>query len=74
MISTTLNPLVITAGEPAGIGPDLCIALAQTEWSNRVVVIADPECLKARARQLHVDVTILPRKHRLCCWLQIPCG
>ena len=59
MISTTLNPLVITAGEPAGIGPDLCIALAQTEWSNRVVVIADPECLKARARQLHVDITIL---------------
>jgi 4-hydroxythreonine-4-phosphate dehydrogenase len=57
--STNRNPLVITAGEPAGIGPDLCLALAQTEWSNRVVVIADPEVLESRARQLDVDITIL---------------
>ena len=59
MTSTNRNPLVITAGEPAGIGPDLCLALAQTEWSNRVVVIADPEVLESRARQLGVDITIL---------------
>jgi 4-hydroxythreonine-4-phosphate dehydrogenase len=37
----------------------LCLALAQTEWSNRVVVIADPEVLESRARQLDVDITIL---------------
>ena len=59
MTSTNRNPLVITAGEPAGIGPDLCLALAQTEWSDRVVVIADPEILESRARQLGVAVTIL---------------
>ncbi|NOR66252.1 MAG: 4-hydroxythreonine-4-phosphate dehydrogenase PdxA [Woeseiaceae bacterium] len=59
MTSTNRNPLVITAGEPAGIGPDLCLTLAQTEWSDRVVVIADPEILKSRARQLGVDVSIL---------------
>ncbi len=59
MTSTNRNPLVITAGEPAGIGPDLCLALAQTEWSDRVVVIADPEILESRARQLGVDVSIL---------------
>ena len=59
MTSTNRNPLVITAGEPAGIGPDLCLALAQTEWSDRVVVIADPEILESRARQLGVDVTVL---------------
>jgi 4-hydroxythreonine-4-phosphate dehydrogenase len=57
--STNRNPLVITAGEPAGIGPDLCLALAQTEWSDRVVVIADPEILETRARQLGVDVSIM---------------
>jgi 4-hydroxythreonine-4-phosphate dehydrogenase len=57
--STNRNPLVITAGEPAGIGPDLCLALAQTEWSDRVVVIADPEILESRARQLGVAITIL---------------
>ena len=59
MTSTNRNPLVITAGEPAGIGPDLCLTLAQTEWSDRVVVIADPEILESRARQLGVDVSIL---------------
>lgn len=59
MTSTNCNPLVITAGEPAGIGPDLCLALARTEWSERVVVIADPELLESRARQLGVDITIL---------------
>ena len=59
MTSTNRNRLVITAGEPAGIGPDLCLALAQTEWSDRVVVIADPEILESRARQLGVDVTVL---------------
>ena len=59
MTSTNRNPLVITAGEPAGIGPDLCLTLAQTEWSDRVVVIADPEILESRARQLGVEVSIL---------------
>ena len=59
MTSTNRNPLVITAGEPAGIGPDLCLALAQTEWSNRVVVISDAEVLESRARQLGVDITFL---------------
>ena len=59
MTSTNRTPLVITAGEPAGIGPDLCLALAQTGWSDRVVVIADPENLESRAHQLGVDVSIL---------------
>jgi len=49
------KPLVITAGEPAGVGPDLCLALAETRWSNKIVVIADRDCLDARARQLGVE-------------------
>lgn len=53
------KPLVVTAGEPAGIGPDLCIALAQTDWPDRLVVIADPACLEARARLLGVELNIL---------------
>lgn len=59
MTPTNRKPLVITAGEPAGIGPDLCIALARTRWSERVVVIADPELLQARALRLGADLTIL---------------
>ena len=55
MTSRNGKPLVITAGEPAGVGPDLCLALAGTRWSNKIVVIADRDCLDARARQLGVE-------------------
>ena len=55
MTSTTGKPLVITAGEPAGIGLDLCLALAQTSWSKEIVVIADPEAIETRAKMLGVS-------------------
>lgn len=44
--------LAITAGEPAGIGPELCLALADSPWAERLVVIANPELLAERAAQL----------------------
>lgn len=50
------KPLVVTSGEPAGIGPDLCLALAASQWKNRIVVVADPEMLAKRAKLLGVDV------------------
>jgi len=53
--STNRKPLAITAGEPAGIGPDLCLGLAQSEWSNSVVVIADPQAIEQRAAKLGVS-------------------
>lgn len=48
------RPLAITAGEPAGIGPDLCLQLARHEQS--LVVIADKALLQQRAAQLGIDV------------------
>lgn len=54
MIAQDSKPLVITAGEPAGIGPDLCLALAQTGWADRIVVIADAEIIDRRARKLGI--------------------
>jgi 4-hydroxythreonine-4-phosphate dehydrogenase len=33
--------LVVTTGEPAGIGPDLCAALATRRWTCRVVLLGD---------------------------------
>jgi 4-hydroxythreonine-4-phosphate dehydrogenase len=51
-------PLVITAGEPAGIGPELCLALAMKAGTPDLVVVSDPELLKARASQLGLDITI----------------
>jgi len=48
-------PIAVTAGEPAGIGPDLCLALADTELCSDIVVIADPGVLHARAIRLGID-------------------
>ncbi|MEQ8207259.1 MAG: 4-hydroxythreonine-4-phosphate dehydrogenase PdxA [Woeseia sp.] len=52
-------PLVVTAGEPAGIGPDLCVALAQTPLASKLVVIADPALLAERARMLQLPLNIV---------------
>ena len=48
----TDTPLAITAGEPAGIGPDLCVLLAQEASAVPRIVIGDADCLTARAQQL----------------------
>ncbi|HCB39260.1 MAG TPA: 4-hydroxythreonine-4-phosphate dehydrogenase PdxA, partial [Gammaproteobacteria bacterium] len=44
--------IAITAGDPAGIGPDLVLQLAQQQDYSRWVVIADPDLLQQRARAL----------------------
>lgn len=50
--------LVITSGEPAGIGPDLVIKLAQQAWPVELVVIGDKSLIQSRAQQLNLAVTI----------------
>ncbi|WP_430461556.1 4-hydroxythreonine-4-phosphate dehydrogenase PdxA [Thalassolituus sp. LLYu03] len=50
--------LAITAGEPAGIGPDLCIQIAQQAHDCELVVIADPALIEQRAQQLGLPLTI----------------
>ena len=53
MASTAHAPVIaVTAGEPAGIGPDLCVMLAQEPQPERLVVIANGEMLAQRARML----------------------
>ncbi len=52
--------LALTPGEPAGIGPDLCVKLAQQDRNCGVVAIADPELLTERARQLGLTLRVLP--------------
>ncbi len=55
------QPLVaVTAGEPAGIGPDLCAMLTQRRLPARVVVIADQALLRDRARALGLNNALLP--------------
>lgn len=54
-----MAPLIaVTAGEPAGIGPDLCIGLARKSLPARIVVIADRGLLAARARRLGVRLAL----------------
>ncbi|MDB2384483.1 4-hydroxythreonine-4-phosphate dehydrogenase PdxA, partial [Endozoicomonas sp.] len=50
--------LAVTAGEPAGIGPDLCLMIAQQRHQAQLVIVADPELLASRATQLGLDITI----------------
>ncbi|MBY5924590.1 MULTISPECIES: 4-hydroxythreonine-4-phosphate dehydrogenase PdxA [unclassified Halomonas] len=70
-------PIVVTTGEPAGIGPELALMLAAadaTDW----VAIGDPVLLRERAEALALDIEVAvtapgqphpgPRVGRLAVW------
>jgi len=50
--------LIITPGEPAGIGPELVLQYCQQNNSHSFCVIADRDLLTQRAQQLKLDITI----------------
>ncbi|THB73192.1 MAG: 4-hydroxythreonine-4-phosphate dehydrogenase PdxA [Gammaproteobacteria bacterium] len=50
--------LVVTSGEPAGIGPDLALMLAAKDYPAQITVIGSKQLLEQRARQLQLDVVI----------------
>lgn len=50
--------VVITSGEPAGIGPDVTVQLAQHSWPVELVVCADPAVLLNRAAALGLPLTL----------------
>ena len=56
-------PLVVASGEPAGIGPDICLALAGAALPVPVVVLGDRDLIQARARQLGVSTDGLDIRH-----------
>lgn len=47
-----LPRILLTPGEPAGIGPDISVAIAQQPFDAELVAIADPDLLSDRAHQL----------------------
>lgn len=55
---SSIKRLVLTSGEPAGIGPDLCVQLAQQALPCELVVIGSPQLLAQRAEQLGYSVHI----------------
>lgn len=52
--------LAVTAGEPAGIGPELCLQLAASDRDVGLVVVASEALLRGRATQLGLTVTLRP--------------
>ncbi|MGR9053900.1 MAG: 4-hydroxythreonine-4-phosphate dehydrogenase PdxA [Gammaproteobacteria bacterium] len=56
--SAALRRIALTPGEPAGIGPDLCVELAQRSMACEIVAVADPDLLRQRAQQLGMALNI----------------
>ena len=57
--SLNLPVIALTAGEPAGVGPDLCIALSHQELPCRLTILGDLGVLRARATQLGIHVNFI---------------
>ncbi|HWU74980.1 MAG TPA: 4-hydroxythreonine-4-phosphate dehydrogenase PdxA [Rhodanobacter sp.] len=69
-----LPRLALTAGEPAGIGPELLIRLAATPLAASLVAITDRNLLERAAARCNVSITLVddaddrpiePRRHTL---------
>jgi 4-hydroxythreonine-4-phosphate dehydrogenase len=54
-----MTRLLITPGEPAGIGPDITIQLAQESFPAELIVIADPDLLTSRATLLKLPLKLI---------------
>ncbi|MGB8483624.1 MAG: 4-hydroxythreonine-4-phosphate dehydrogenase PdxA [Acinetobacter bohemicus] len=52
-------PLYVTSGEPAGIGPDICLSLADRIDERPIVVLADIHMLKQRAEILNQQIELI---------------
>lgn len=58
------QPLVVTAGEPAGVGPELCNSLIDSPYAADIVVIGDQRLLDDRLRVIDMPfpVEVAPGK------------
>ncbi len=54
----TAPVIAVTSGEPAGIGPELCLKLAGWSGAGRPVVLGDRQLLAQRAAQLGLDIVL----------------
>lgn len=58
MIKNNKYRIIITPGEPAGIGPDITIMIAQNKWPVEIVVCADPHLLLNRAKKINLPLKL----------------
>ena len=58
------TPLIaVTSGEPAGIGPDICLAIAENNFPARLAIFGDRNLLAQRAGQLGLKPDRLDIRH-----------
>ncbi len=57
-INTDLPRIIITTGEPAGIGPDITVQIAQKNINADIVTIGDPDVLQDRASALGLPLSL----------------
>jgi 4-hydroxythreonine-4-phosphate dehydrogenase len=57
-LSAPLPRIALTSGEPAGIGPELCLAIASRELRCELVCLADRDLLAERARRLGLNIEL----------------
>lgn len=57
-INKKVNPIIITAGEPSGIGADIVLQLANKEWSIPLVICCDKQLLASRIKSLNLDIQL----------------
>ena len=58
-MTTQRDRIAITVGEPAGIGPDIVLGLADRDRGAELVAIADPDLLRQRAAALGMDISLV---------------
>lgn len=58
--------LALVPGEPAGVGPELCVRLAQRPRDYSLTVFADPETMAAAAAAIDLPLRLLPSDELSC--------
>ena len=62
-MTDSLPLIVVSSGEPAGIGPDICLALAARAFPTRLAVLGDPGLFAERAAALGIAVDVHARSY-----------
>lgn len=77
--ASTIPRIAITPGEPAGIGPDLCVQLAQQAHGAQLVAVCDPRLLRESAERMQLplriesfDYNIPPKPQTAACLNVLP--
>jgi 4-hydroxythreonine-4-phosphate dehydrogenase len=62
-----MSRIAVTSGEPAGVGPELCLALARSELSCELICLGDRELLAERARRSGIPIELRPYNRTRSC-------